>query len=147
MMASCMRYLIRFLFAVVVLARSAGAEQGMAIDPATCLGCHRDKISASAFAASVHGKNACTSCHVEIDLRKHMRGEVKVAPVQCERCHKKVAAEEYASIHAARGVKCVDCHNDIHAHRYWQQDKRIAVAMCIRCHDQHAVYRNSVHGR
>ena len=57
----------------------AHAEQGMAIDPATCLGCHSEKISIHAFAGSVHGKNACTSCHVDItDLIKHMKKEIKV---------------------------------------------------------------------
>src|SRR5512146_2071374 len=89
------------------------AEQGMAIDPATCLGCHSNKISAAAFAASVHGKNACTSCHVEItDLTRHMKGEVKVGKVHCERCHKKETAEHYNSVHAQADVMCANCHTD-----------------------------------
>ncbi len=46
------------LIILVLFAPGAYAEQGMAIDPATCLGCHSNKISAVAFAASVHGKNA-----------------------------------------------------------------------------------------
>src|SRR6266571_2740321 len=83
-----------------VLAGTSLAQQGMAIDPATCLGCHSNKISAHAFAGSVHGKNACTSCHVEItDLTRHMEGKVKVEKVRCERCHKKENAEHYASVH------------------------------------------------
>ncbi|ABQ24341.1 cytochrome c3 family protein [Geotalea uraniireducens] len=134
------------LFLAVV--RPAAAEQGMAIDPATCLGCHSNKISAAAFAASVHGKNACTSCHVEItDLTKHMKGEVKVGKVHCERCHKKENAEHYNSVHVQHDVKCADCHTDIHTHTYWKKDKRIVVAKCIQCHDKQAVYRTSVHGK
>ena len=126
----------------------AGAEQGMAIDPATCLGCHGDKISAAAYAASVHGKNACTSCHVDItDLVKHMKKEIKVQKVQCERCHKKQNAEHYASVHANKGVTCASCHTDIHTHNYWKNDKRIAVAKCVQCHDKEAVYQKSVHGK
>ena len=118
------------------------AEQGMAIDPATCLGCHSDKISAAAFAASVHGKNGCNSCHVQLtDLAKHMKGEVKVEKVHCERCHKKENAEHYASVHAQKDVMCADCHTDIHTHRYWKKDKRIVVAKCIQCHDQEAIYQ------
>ncbi len=126
----------------------AGAEQGMAIDPATCLGCHSNKISVRAFAGSVHGKNACTSCHVDItDLVKHMKKEIKVQKVQCERCHKKQNAEHYASVHANKGVTCASCHTDIHTHNYWKNDKRIAVAKCVQCHDKEAVYQKSVHGK
>ena len=134
------------LFLAVI--QPAAAEQGMAIDPATCLGCHSNKISAAAFAASVHGKNACTSCHVEItDLAKHMRGEVRVAKVHCERCHKKENAEHYNSVHVQHDVKCADCHTDIHTHTYWKKDKRVVVAKCIQCHDKQTVYRGSVHGK
>ena len=124
---------------LIVLGASAPvfAEQGMAIDPATCLGCHSSKISITAFAASVHGKNACTSCHVEIlDLAKHMKGEVKVGKVHCERCHKKETSEHFASVHAQKEVQCAQCHTDIHTHQYWKGDKKIVVAKCVQCHDK-----------
>jgi predicted CXXCH cytochrome family protein len=144
--------LIARLLTIVLLLLSysglAAAEQGMAIDPATCLGCHSNKISTSEFAASVHGKNACTSCHVEIiDLAKHMKGEVKVGKVQCDRCHKKETAEHYLSVHTAKGVMCADCHTDIHTHKNWKNDKRVVVAKCVQCHDRQSVYRNSIHGK
>jgi predicted CXXCH cytochrome family protein len=141
---------IRLIPLMLLLAASfpAAAEQGMAIDPATCLGCHSNKVSAAAFAASVHGKNACTSCHVEItDIARHMRGETKVHKVACERCHKKENAEHYNSVHVQKNVRCADCHTDIHTHQYWKKDKRIAVAKCIQCHDKESVYRQSVHGK
>ncbi|MBT1070553.1 cytochrome c3 family protein [Pelotalea chapellei] len=141
----------RFLPVLMLLSVWAGtsmAEQGMAIDPATCLGCHSEKISIHSFAASVHGKNACTSCHIDItDLAKHMRKEIKVQKVQCERCHKKENAEHYGSVHIAKGVMCADCHTDIHTHTYWKKDKRKVVAKCIQCHDKLAVYQKSVHGK
>ncbi len=122
--------------------------QGMALDPATCLGCHGDKISAAAFAASVHGKNSCNSCHVQLtDLSRHVKGEIKMEKVRCERCHKKENAEHYASAHIQKDVQCADCHTDIHSHQYWKNDKRIVVAKCIQCHDQEAVYRQSIHGQ
>ncbi|MBI5656136.1 MAG: cytochrome c3 family protein [Geobacter sp.] len=140
--------LIPSLAVLLALALPVQAEQGMAIDPATCLGCHSGKISAAAYAASVHGKNACTSCHVEIvDLAKHMKGETKVNKVRCERCHKKENAEHYDSVHIQKGVMCADCHTDIHTHRYWKKDKRIAVAKCVQCHDKESVYQKSVHGK
>ena len=141
----------RFVFMLLLAAGSAlpaYAEQGMAIDPATCLGCHSDKMTIQAFAASVHGKNACTSCHIDItDLVKHMKKEIKVQKVQCERCHKKQNSEHYASIHAEKGVTCAQCHTDVHTHNYWKNDKRIAVAKCVQCHDKEAMYRKSVHGK
>lgn len=136
------------LMLIAVWAGPAMAEQGMAIDPATCLGCHSEKISVHAFAASVHGKNACTSCHVDItDLTRHMRKEIKVQKVQCERCHKKQNSEHFASVHAEKGVTCAQCHTDIHSHKYWKNDKRIAVAKCVQCHDKESVYQKSVHGK
>jgi Cytochrome c3 len=147
-MLSSVSRLIPLLLMMITAAMPAAAEQGMAIDPATCLGCHSNKISVTAFAASVHGKNACTSCHIEItDLAKHMRGEVKVGKVHCERCHKKETSEHYASVHAQADVMCADCHTDIHSHRYWKGDKRLVVAKCVQCHDKQSVYRNSIHGK
>ncbi len=140
--------LVFMVLLAVGSALPAFAEQGMAIDPATCLGCHRDKITIEAFAASVHGKNACTSCHIDItDLVKHMKKEIKVQKVQCERCHKKQNSEHYASIHAEKGVTCAQCHTDVHTHNYWKNDKRIAVAKCVQCHDKEAMYQKSVHGK
>jgi Cytochrome c3 len=147
MSSNLFRFISQMLL-VAALTLPAHAEQGMAIDPATCLGCHSNKISIHDFAASVHGKNACTSCHVDItDLAKHMRKEIKVQKVQCERCHKKQNAEHYASVHAEKGVTCAQCHTDIHTHKYWKNDKRVVVAKCIQCHDKEAVYQKSVHGK
>ncbi|MBK5274478.1 MAG: cytochrome c3 family protein [Desulfuromonadales bacterium] len=142
------KHLLVLLVMLVSFSASAFAEQGMAIDPATCLGCHSNKFSVHDFAASVHGKNACTSCHVDItDLLKHMKGQIKVQKVQCERCHKKQTAEHYASVHAEKGVTCAQCHTDVHTHTYWKNDKRVAVAKCVQCHDKEAVYQKSVHGK
>jgi len=138
-----------FVFAMLVLcANPVLAESGMAIDPATCLGCHEDVVSAKDFANSVHGKNACTSCHVEVtDLDKHEAGELMPGPVKCVRCHKKETAEHYASVHMMNDVGCADCHTDIHKHTYWKGDKRKVVAKCLQCHDGEAIYQNSIHGK
>ncbi len=140
--------LVPLILACLSFTGMAAAEQGLAIDPATCLGCHSNKISITEFAASVHGKNACTSCHVEIvDLAKHMKGEVKIGKVHCERCHKKETGEHYLSVHIGKGVMCADCHTDIHKHKPWMKDKREVVAKCVQCHDKQSVYRNSIHGQ
>ena len=54
-MSSIIFRCITLLFLAVVCVLPAHAEQGMAIDPATCLGCHSNKMSIHDFAASVHG--------------------------------------------------------------------------------------------
>jgi len=145
---SLLRLSLLVFFSLIFAGNPVCAEQGMAIDPATCLGCHSDRFSIKEFAASVHGKNACTSCHTDItDLIRHMKNEIRVQKVQCERCHKRENAEHYASVHITKGVMCADCHTDIHTHTYWKKDKRIVVAKCIQCHDREAVYRKSIHGK
>ncbi|CAH2032614.1 cytochrome c3 family protein [Trichlorobacter ammonificans] len=137
-----------FLLLMLVQSVTVYAEQGMAIDPATCLGCHSTKISVKAFADSVHGKNACTSCHTDItDLVKHMTKTVKTQKVSCERCHKKVNSEHFASVHAAKDVTCANCHTDIHTHTYWKNDKRKVVEKCSQCHDKGKEFQLSVHGK
>jgi cytochrome b subunit of formate dehydrogenase len=141
-------HMMSAILLVLLIADPLRADQGMAVDPATCLGCHGDKISAVAFAASVHGKNSCNSCHVQLtDLSRHVKGKIKMEKVECERCHKKENAEHYASVHIQKDVKCADCHTDIHSHQYWKKDKRVVVAKCIQCHDHEAVYRQSIHGQ
>ncbi|TSK07187.1 MAG: cytochrome C [Geobacter sp.] len=136
------------LLLLLALARPGFAAQGLAIDPATCLGCHGNKISAEQMANSVHGKNGCTSCHIEIvELAKHMRGEIKVGKVQCVRCHKKEAAEHARSIHSEKGVGCAQCHTDMHSHTYWNKDKRRVIVKCTQCHKDERGFSQSVHGK
>jgi cytochrome b subunit of formate dehydrogenase len=140
--------IVLLLMLLSAFAGPAFAEKGMAVDPSNCLGCHSDKISAERFGASVHGKNGCTSCHLEgTDLLRHMRGEVKPGKVQCERCHKKVAGEYYVSVHLTKGVGCASCHSDIHSVTAWNNDKRQVVTKCIRCHKSAEGYLQSVHGK
>src|SRR5574340_450504 len=92
--------IIPLIFFALLVAHPLWAAQEMAIDSAACLGCHGNKISEAAFANSVHGKNGCNSCHVQLtNLPKHVKGEIKVEKVHCERCHKKENAEHYASVH------------------------------------------------
>jgi cytochrome b subunit of formate dehydrogenase len=125
------------------------AENGLALDPMTCLECHADTISPEAFAASVHGRNACTSCHTGItDLDRHMMGEEATQPADCIRCHKPETAEHFASVHMLVGIGCADCHHDIHEHQYWQGDKNIANSKCTECHfEVYETYKASVHGQ
>lgn len=142
----------RIISVILLLTASAlfaSAEQNLAATTAVCLGCHGEKIAGPAFEASVHGRNACISCHVElVDVARHEMGEIPVSKVQCVRCHKSVVAEHYASVHMLNEISCSDCHSDIHSLTYWKNDKRKVVEKCQQCHDQEAEdYLKSVHGR
>jgi cytochrome b subunit of formate dehydrogenase len=137
------------LFFVLLFADATLARENMAVSPSVCLGCHGDKISAAAFDASVHGKNGCTSCHVELtDVTKHEKGELAPAKVQCERCHQLVASKYYVSVHVANSVSCTDCHSGIHSITPWKNDKRKVVETCGQCHDKEAsAFKQSIHGK
>ncbi len=124
------------------------AQNGVAIDPETCIECHEDTLSLADFGNSVHGQNACTSCHVEVsELEAHLEGEAMPGPVKCVRCHKKETAEHYASVHKLNDVSCADCHFDIHTHTYWKGDKTKVIEKCVTCHDDHEDYLDSIHGQ
>ncbi len=146
-----LKVLTRLLLAIALLAPlslPSFAENGLAIDPQTCLECHEDVVSAEEYGMSVHGKNACTSCHVEVtSLDAHMSGEIMPGPVKCVRCHKKETAEHYSSVHMLNDIGCSACHSDLHSHQYWKGDKRIAVSKCAECHpDVDETFHDSVHG-
>ncbi|MDT8442154.1 MAG: cytochrome c3 family protein [Desulfuromonadales bacterium] len=124
------------------------AQDGMAIAPEICLECHDDVVKPVAYGNSVHGQNACTSCHVEVtSLDQHISGEVMPAEPKCVRCHKKETREHYASVHKLNDVACADCHDDIHSHSYWKGDKQKVLNKCTSCHDSHEDYFDSVHGK
>ncbi|MEJ2201825.1 MAG: cytochrome c3 family protein [Desulfuromonadaceae bacterium] len=133
---------------VVLVLPAAAAENGLAIDPRACLECHEDVVTVEEFSRSVHGQNACTSCHVDLaDLQAHIDGTMFPAPVNCVRCHKKQSAEHFSSVHQLNDIKCADCHSDIHMLTPWQGDKRKVVNKCIECHDSHEDYLESSHGK
>ncbi len=123
------------------------AAQQLAIDPQTCLGCHSDSISPSAYASSVHGDNACTSCHIALtDLAAHLAGGLPPPAVDCSRCHQQIAAQHAGSVHQRQGLACVGCHRAIHQQKAWRGNKIIVVETCLHCHDD-GDYRQSVHGK
>ena len=143
------RWLFLFIFLTLLEAAlpQASAARLLSEDTGACLNCHGDKIDRDGFAASVHGRNGCTSCHaVTADLAKHAAGEASVAEVNCVPCHKQEAAQHFSSVHMLAGVTCVDCHDKIHRQRAWQGNKMTAVSICLKCHADNG-YLRSVHGR
>jgi len=133
------------LCALLAFSLPALAQNGL-VGASACLECHEDVVSASDFAGSVHGQNACTSCHVEAsNLDAHTSGDVMPGEVVCSRCHKKEAAEHYASVHKLNEISCASCHTDIHTHTAWKGDKNKVVETCSQCHDVED-YQGSIHG-
>ena len=122
------------------------AIQQEPIAASQCLECH-DEIDSAQYAGSVHGANACTSCHRDItDLDKHSEGEVPVKPVNCTFCHADQAGQFAKSVHPGNDVSCKDCHTDIHTLTSIKGNKLKSVQMCSNCHDTEE-YMNSVHGK
>jgi predicted CXXCH cytochrome family protein len=145
---SCRRFFLPLLAVLLLTPVSGHAQSGMAIAPETCLKCHEGVVSPVEYGASVHGQNACTSCHVEVaDLAQHIAGNVMPEEPKCVRCHKQESADHFASVHQLNEVRCADCHDDIHRHRAWKSDKNKVVAKCTGCHDDHEDYKDSVHGK
>ncbi|HRY38515.1 MAG TPA: cytochrome c3 family protein, partial [Smithellaceae bacterium] len=103
-----------------------------------CQTCHSDSAFVDLFAASVHGNNACTSCHTGIDdIARHSSGDKKSNPVQCSACHKEIAASFKKDVHAmVQNMTCVDCHQKIHTITKSEKPEKIAVQeRCVRCHN------------
>jgi len=103
-----------------------------------CLECHSGQIKGVEYANSVHGSNACTSCHVDIiDIEKHTKGFHRPRKVNCGLCHKKEAKEFEGSVHFTRmGFSCTNCHSDIHSVKPWRKRKIRIVEKCTECHSR-----------
>ncbi|HOM30000.1 MAG TPA: cytochrome b/b6 domain-containing protein [Deltaproteobacteria bacterium] len=102
-----------------------------------CERCHYDQTYTTGFAASVHARNSCASCHGFIkDLGSHMRGADRPKPVDCTTCHERISREYLQNFHYLQeDFRCVDCHGDIHTRTASKVPVKIrAVKACTRCH-------------
>jgi cytochrome b subunit of formate dehydrogenase len=142
--------LVSFLSLVMINTSShaASSDWSMAVDPENCLGCHQSKINREQFATSPHGKNGCTSCHLQgVELKKHMTGSIKLEKVRCDRCHANEAKELAKSVHGNQGLTCSSCHKNIHHLSGAKSNGASAAQACIKCHDKQKGFMNSVHGK
>lgn len=115
------------LLAGARLARAAeaadAARETAAIDNAACLSCHGDPsadrfIDEAKFAASIHGRHQCTSCHTGIVELPH---DVPLKAVTCATCHR-IETEVYiGSDHGvalkagvSQAASCRNCHGNAH---------------------------------
>jgi cytochrome b subunit of formate dehydrogenase len=135
--------MVALLLGVLIVGLPVGEVRGAAT---ACLDCHNDG-GREEFLQSVHGHNACTSCHVDVtDVDLHMAGQIKPGAVDCQRCHKQEASQHLTSVHMENDLSCASCHESIHSLSRWQGDKQQAVQSCQGCHDL-AGYAESVHGQ
>jgi len=144
----------------------------------TCLQCHGAKnfsveregktkslyIAGKEFEQSIHGTNACTTCHASITSIPHKNvvyGQELAFQVaeQCEACHADINVDYRASVHGqlkAKGEQtalCADCHGS-HDVRKKEDPKSLVhrnniTRTCTKCHDGEVAesYAESFHGK
>jgi cytochrome b subunit of formate dehydrogenase len=127
-------------------------------------------VEEKGFAASIHGKNLCTSCHADAEAIPHKK---PLATISCKNCHRVETRIYLASDHGravAKGLNeaaaCKDCHGRTHtllnSRNLKSPVNRVNIAKtCIRCHADDGrmskfkltishpfdSYRQSVHGQ
>lgn len=110
------------VFAWPMGARAANAQSAPpAVENADCLACHGDPafettgpdgqprslhVGEEQFTASIHGRNRCTSCHIDIVEIPHPDG-FHPKPVSCAQCHRVETGIYLVSDHglAVRGCR------------------------------------------
>lgn len=149
------------------------AGQALALDNSDCLTCHEDRsltkkgadgkpvslfVDPGRYAKSVHGSNACTACHADIQEAPHADGFV-AKPVDCAKCHGHAVASYEASIHGTarkagdlKAATCAACHGTHAIRASGSADSPLnhdnQAATCGKCHSQIvADIRESVHGQ
>ena len=122
------------MFAIALLAGLVAVTPARAaLENTDCFACHSDKelvrtntsgqvqslfVDADAYAASIHGKNLCTSCHADIKEVPHAE---KLQPVSCAQCHRIESDIYLKSDHGlavqhgmTEAAKCQSCHGEPH---------------------------------
>ncbi len=142
-----------------------------------CLSCHSAKglakklatgetlslhVQGPVFAASVHNRFGCASCHADVNLKDHPPLKTKIVAARkhsavlaevCRSCHADKFKLYEGSIHAALlrdgnpiAPVCTDCHRP-HAVRAKAARQSIADVPCRNCHGSiFDAYAASVHG-
>ncbi|WP_366921842.1 hypothetical protein MFMK1_002259 [Metallumcola ferriviriculae] len=165
-----------FLFARTAFA--VDSSQAAELINQQCLQCHGEKgftvqrdgknislfVSEATYKESVHGTNACTTCHpgMEKDMphKSAVYGQALQQKVlqECEACHDKVTKDYRTSVHgklASAGKEtayCGDCHG---SHNVLKKENPEAIYYrlnisdtCANCHDGKVMdtYKYSFHG-
>ncbi|GAB4258587.1 cytochrome C [Deferrisoma sp.] len=142
------RWLRGIVWGLIAAWASVPGPARASVDDSQCVECHSE-IDYEAYSASVHGRNACNSCHFDvIDIEEHETcgSQTQEKVETCHRCHPDEGREHFASVHMMNDIRCADCHSDVHSLTKWEGDKNRVVAVCSVCHDAEG-YQESVHGK
>ncbi len=169
----------------LVAGLTAAVPARAVLDNSDCFACHGDKdfvrtnaahqaqslfVDETAYAASIHAKNRCTSCHVDIQDVPHAD---KLKPVSCAQCHR-IETDIYLKSDHGQAVqhgvteaaKCQGCHGAPHTLLNSRNPaspvhRQNLPATCSTCHARTAdmekfklrqrsvtfTYDHSIHGR
>lgn len=136
-----------------------------------CLSCHAEKnfqinrmgqtinisVEPELFKKSIHGSNACTTCHPDITSVPHKNtiyGAEQKEKIneRCMTCHKDITKEYKESVHTGK-ASCSDCHG---SHAIMKKEDAASLAnrvnvsaVCMKCHDGEVkeAYMESFHGK
>lgn len=120
-------------------------------------------VDEAAFKTSIHGTNACASCHNDLGGIPHKKAIYGVARVQqvngnCQACHDQVTKTYQKSVHGQLALAgkptayCTDCHG---SHLIFRQENPAALnywknvpTTCTTCHTGNVktAYNYSFHG-
>jgi cytochrome b subunit of formate dehydrogenase len=129
-------YVSLFLAAFLCIVIGGGPARAN-VENAKCVQCH-DEIDLKNYSASVHGSNACTSCHYDvqdIDVHKGCGSQTQKKVETCHRCHAVQGREHFASVHTMNDIACSDCHSKLHEQKKWDGNKLSVNKTCVGCHD------------
>lgn len=165
------------LFALSPLASAADNIQANEKANAECMRCHGKTdfsvnrngqkinlyVDIAQYKKTIHGTNACTSCHTDlggIPHKKAVYGKALALQVnnRCQACHDEVARIYNKSIHGERAqmgkdsALCADCHG---SHNIFRKENKAALTYwenvpqtCTKCHNGNVkkAYNYSFHG-
>jgi len=120
-------------------------------------------VDGKAYQSSVHGQNACTTCHQGVETIPHQnpvygKELIKQTGEWCNRCHTPAVQQYSTSVHGQpsaidEGVTCSSCHGDTHRIEPVKDlaspvAKMNLEATCTGCHDGKVAesYGRSFHG-
>ena len=156
-----LRTLLAFITVYSMLVTAADARDD-------CISCHGQKgmrgyVDLVSYEQSVHGRIACSKCHLNISGYPHG----KVLKVNCGICHflgregaPKEEAQQYKlSVHGRAAIagntaapKCQTCHGSHYIYRSTDARSNVSrekiPALCSSCHSKEfGDYRASIHGK
>ncbi len=93
------------------------ARTAYSLENSECFNCHTE-VDKGRFARSIHGRNLCTSCHVDITEAPHSQKPKRVKCANCHHVEQQIYANSDHGKAVAKGItqaaSCKACHGDNH---------------------------------